>query len=92
MQHKLKQCKELVEQNPSWLNPEKPVCGQSILNRKFSTDELFIYLGLPEAEFPELQFTLHILAVLCSLWLFFGGKCDQGLYAAEKPGILGISF
>lgn len=81
-----------MEQNPSWLNPEKPVCGQSIHNGKFSTEELFIYFSLPEAEFPELQFTLHILVGLCSLWLFFGGKCDKGLYPPEKVCSLDISF
>lgn len=55
------------KKKPSWLNSEKPVCRQSIRNGKFSTEELFIYLGLPDAEFPELRLMLNILLVLCSL-------------------------
>lgn len=63
---------EKKKKKPFWFNPEKPVCRQSICNGKFSTEELFIYFVLPEAEFPELWFMLNILVVLCSLCLFCG--------------------
>lgn len=62
------------KKSPFGLTLKKIVCRQSIRNGKFSTEELFIYFGLPEAEFPELRFTLNIFVIFDS---FLGGNVTK---------------